>query len=163
MNNTKHNKILQWNSRGLKPNYNEILLLKSLFSPQVFCIEETKLNKTDSIYFSKYTSYHYIHNDCQKASGGSSVLIKADILHSTIDLTTNLQTKAVKVTLSKTITICSVYIPPNSNLEQNKLENLLLQLPHPYIIMGEFNGHSQLWGCSDFNNKGKIIRVYHRK
>ena len=143
MNNTKHNKILQWICRGLWPNYNEKLLFISLFSPQLFCIQETKLNNTDSISFSNYTPYYYMHNDYQKTSGGSSTLVKADIPHSTIDLTTNLQAKAVKVTLSKTITICSVYIPQNSNLEQNYLENLLLQLPRPCIITGDFNEHSQ--------------------
>ena len=34
--------------------------------------------------------------------------------------------------------------PPNKRISQNDLENLLLQLPQPYIICGDFN---ELWGC----------------
>ena len=32
----KH-KIIQWNCRGLKPNYNEVSLLISEYNPSVFC------------------------------------------------------------------------------------------------------------------------------
>ena len=36
--------IIQWNCRGLRANYNEILILMSLFSPSVICLQETFLN-----------------------------------------------------------------------------------------------------------------------
>ncbi len=156
----KHNTILQWNCRGLKANYNEILILLSMLSPEVLCLQETKLGQSDKITFRNYDSYNYIHKDCQKASGGSTILVKSDVPHSVIDLNTNLQAVAVKASLSKTVAICSVYIPPNFNLCQNDLEGLLLQLPRPFILLGDFNGHSQLWGCSDQNNKGKIIEDF---
>ena len=35
--------IIQWNCRGLKANYNEILILTTLLSPPVFCLQETFL------------------------------------------------------------------------------------------------------------------------
>ena len=41
-----NHRIIQWNCRGLRSNYNEILLLLSLLSPSVFCLQETFL-KTD--------------------------------------------------------------------------------------------------------------------
>ena len=56
--------------------------------------------------------------------------------------------------------IHSIYIPPNKSISQNDLENLLLQLPQPYIICGDFNGHSELWGCSDTNDRGKILEDF---
>jgi hypothetical protein len=31
------------------------------------------------------------------------------------------------------------------------------QLPKPFIIMGDLNGHNPLWGSHDVNNKGKNI------
>lgn len=160
MDTTNHNKLIQWNCRGIKVNYNELLLLISLFSPQVLCIQETKLKQSDIISFNNYSAYHYIHNDGQIASGGTSILVKSDTPHSSVDLTTNLQAKAIKVSLSKSITICSIYVPPQTDLDQNDLENLILQLPRPFILMGDFNGHNQLWGCSDLNDKGKIIEDF---
>ena len=38
----KH-KIIQWNCRGLKPNYNEVSLLISEYNLSVFCFQETFL------------------------------------------------------------------------------------------------------------------------
>ena len=157
---TKHNRIIQRNCRGLKANYNEILILLSLFPPKIFCLQKTKLKQSDKVNFNNYAAYHYIKTDCQKASGGSSTLIKTDISHNLIDLNTNLQATDVKVSLTKFITICSIYVPPNSKLDQNDLESLSLQLPSPYILMGHFNGHNQLWGCQDRNDKGKIIEEF---
>lgn len=152
--------IIQWNCRGLKGNYNEILILVSLFSPKILCLQETFLKPNDKVDFKNYTSFHHIHHDCQKASGGTSIFVQSDTPHSLLDLTTNLQAKALNVSLTKTITICSIYIPPNSQLNQNDLENLLEQLPRPFMLLGDFNGHSKLWGCSDTNNKGKIIEDF---
>ena len=47
-------KIIQWNCRGLKPNYNEVLLLLTLVRPSVFCLQETFLKPDDNITFKGY-------------------------------------------------------------------------------------------------------------
>ena len=73
-----------------------------------------------------------------------------------IKITTQLQAVAVSVTLDKEITVCSIYIPPFS-LKSKHLQSLLGQLPSPYLLVGDFNGHSILWGCGDNNNRGEII------
>ena len=107
-----------------------------------------------------YSPYHHIHDDCQRASGGSSIFVQSNIPHSLIDLNTKLQTIAVKVSLTKIIAICFIYITPHTRLDQNDLENLLIQLPIPYLLIGDFNSHSELWGCSDKNDKGKVIEDF---
>jgi endonuclease/exonuclease/phosphatase family metal-dependent hydrolase len=65
-----------------------------------------------------------------------------NISHSYVNLNTDLQAVAVRITLDKTITLCSVYIPPNSSLSLTQLKHLDDQLPTPFIIMGDFNGHN---------------------
>ena len=154
------NSILQWNCRGLKANFNELLILLSLFNPKICCLQETFLTPNDNLEVRNYSSYHYINNDCQRASGGASIMIHSTVPHRKIDLNTNLQAIAIKASLNKSITIYSIYIPPNKRISQNDLENLLLQLPQPYIICGDFNGHSELWGCSDTNDRGKILEDF---
>ena len=74
-------------------------------------------------------------------------------------MNTNLQAVAVNVTLSKKITIhvCSIYLPPGDILSKNSLVNLIDQLPHPFMLVGDFNGHSEVWGCSDTNDRGEIM------
>ena len=66
---------------------------------------------------------------------------------------------AVKVTAHKTITLCSVYLPPrnNFNFSLKDLQYLIDQLPSPFIFMRDFNGHHNLWGCEDVNNRGQQL------
>jgi hypothetical protein len=102
----------------------------------------------------------YDLNDDDRAKGGSSICIRNNILHSEIKLATNLQATAVCISLHKTITLCSIYIPPQYKLELQELSNLLNQLPSPYIIMGDFNGHNPLWGSDKLTDKGKKLEDF---
>ena len=40
------------------------------------------------------------------------------------------------------------------------LDDLVPQLPSPFILLGDFNGHSILWGSKDINDKGRIIENF---
>ena len=139
----KH-KIIQWNCRGLKPKFDEISLLISQYNPSVFCLQETFLKPDDTITLKGFDIYNYIHSNCQKPSGGSSIFVKSSCPQRNIQLTTELQATAVSVTLDKEITICSIYIPPSFSLQTEHLDSLLKQLPSPYLLLGDFNGHNIL-------------------
>ena len=49
-----------------------------------------------------------------------------------------------------------MYILPNFHLETEHLDTILKQLPLPYTLVGDFNGHNILWACKDNNPKGNI-------
>ena len=76
------------------------------------------------------------------ACGGVSVLSRDGIPSSECTLNTSLQAKAVTISTSKTITICSLYLPPSENLNIVLLTRLISQLPTPFVIYGDINGHS---------------------
>ena len=87
--------------RGLKANYHEVLILVSLFSPSVICLQETFLKQSDNVSFRDFNMLNYICPDGQRASRGTSIMVKSSVPHSQFDLNTNLQAVAVNVTLSK--------------------------------------------------------------
>lgn len=145
--------IIQWNCRGIKPNYNELLILISLFNPAIICLQETFL-KNNNLKTTNYEQYHYIHNTGSRANGGTSILVRNDIPQSKLNVQTNLQAITTQVTLHKTITICSIYLPPHEPINNTELKNLIKQLPSPFILLGDFNSHSTLWGCKETNTKG---------
>ena len=118
----KH-KIIQWNCRGLKPNYNEVSLLISEYNPSVFCFQETFLKPDDNISLKGFNVYNYVHTDCLRPSGGASIFVKSSFPQRKIDLKTELQATAISVTLDREITICSVYIPPSFSLNSQHLDN----------------------------------------
>ena len=43
------------------------------------------------------------------------------------------------------------------NFNPKDLQNVINQLPSPFILMGYFNGHHTLWGCEDVNNRGQQL------
>ena len=72
----KH-KIIQWNCRGLKPNYDEVTLLISEYNPSVFCFQETFLKPDDNISLRGFNIYNYVHTDWLRPSGGASIFVKS--------------------------------------------------------------------------------------
>jgi len=75
-------------------------------------------------------------------------------------LHTSLQTVAVRATCFKTVTICSVYLPPSLKWRKADTEDLVNQLPPPVLILGDFNAHSTDWGCTNTDSKGKVIEDF---
>ena len=77
--------------------------------------------------------------------------------HEVLELDTELQAVAVKVSLHKTTSVCNVYIPPHFNVAQSDLDNLVNQLPALFLFIGDFNAHSDLWGCLSSNSLGNKV------
>ena len=143
----------------MKANKNELLQLITDLNPAVICLQETFLKHNNKINIREYQQFNYIKDTGLQASGGTSILVRNDIPQSQIHLKTDLQTIAVKATL-QTYYICSVYIPPNEEINENKLQKIIKQLPAPFIILGDFNCHSTLWGCKNTNQKGKNLETF---
>ncbi|GFY19399.1 uncharacterized protein TNCV_4127861 [Trichonephila clavipes] len=77
----------------------------------------------------------------------------------TLILLTRITSQAVAVRIHSTslITVCCLYLPPNTVIHQHDLNNLVDQLPTPFVILGDFNGHSSLWGSAKTNLRGRQI------
>ena len=155
----KH-EIIQWNCRGLKTKFEEMCVLQQKENPTVFCLQETFLKTEDNISLKGFNSYHHIHTDCQRPSGGSSIFVKSSCPQRKINLNTELQAIAVSATFDREITICSIYIPPSFSLKIEHLDSLLKQLPSPYLLLGDFNGHNILWGNKGNNSRGELIENF---
>lgn len=63
-------------------------------------------------------------------------------------------------TLPKRITICNIYFPPNLQFDIEELNNLIPQLPKPFILLGDFNSHNKIWGSNFTSTKGMIIERF---
>jgi len=134
-------------------------LLTQQYTPCAVCLQETKLKISQSVTFRKYT-VHSKSLDTETAHGGVMVLVSETTPHSPLPLVTELQAVAVRVTLHRPISLCSLYLPPNTPINLRDLEDLASQLPPPILIMGDFNAHSTVWGCEQLNNRGKIIEDF---
>src|ERR1041384_1433544 len=121
-------RFIQWNCRGAKPNFNEIQLLLNSLNPVALCLQETYL--LDPLSFDRHytTLIKQAHITGARPHGGVSILVNNSVPHSPIQLITNLQAVAVRITAHKVITVCSLYLPPGSPVDMNDLTDLLNQL-----------------------------------
>ena len=155
-----NNTILQWNCRSIKANFEELTLLINEQKPVAVCLHETFLKDSDKFTLKYHSCYLKNCFDNDKASGGVAVIVSNSVPHHVLKFETTLQAVAVNISLNKTITLCSIYLPPRSPIDVKKLDHLIDQLPKPFILMGDFNSHHTLWGCMDINDKGRIIEDF---
>jgi len=72
-------------------------------------------------------------------------------------LNTPLQAVAVRVRLNKVVTFCSIYFPLSGYVGKTDPINLITQLPSPFVLLGDFNGHSPVWGNESYNSRGQML------
>ena len=73
------------------------------------------------------------------------------------NLNTPLQAVAARVTLNKVVTFCSIYLPPSDHVANTDLINLTEQLPSPFVLLGDFNCHSPVWGNESYNSRRQML------
>ena len=61
------NSVIQWNCRGLRPNFDELTLLIVKYDPLAVCLQETFLKDTDNITVRGFNLYHKCHETENRA------------------------------------------------------------------------------------------------
>ena len=163
----KMDTLLQWNCRGLVSNWAESKMFFLLIAPIVIALQETWFLPTDPYNFSlfNYSLYRYDETDGERRHGGVALYINNDFVHDQITLNTTLQAVACTIRMNgREMDICSIYLPPNienSTLER-KLNHLISQFKHPFLLLGDFNAHNPMWGRNSNNTdpRGDIIEHF---
>ena len=93
--------------------------------------------------------------------GGVAVMVQFPTPYTILALQTTLEATAVQVYLpTTTISVCSLYLPPDNALNPtlaDDLSNLITQLPRPFVICTDANAHNITWGSENTNPRGQII------
>ncbi|KAG1713961.1 RNA-directed DNA polymerase from mobile element jockey [Nymphon striatum] len=139
-----------------RSKYDEICRLLNDHNPTAMCLQETRLNDTYNTTIRRYSIYRR-DLPSEHPAGGVCIIVNNQIPHSSVQLNSSLQAIAVRVSMHKVLTICSIYIPPSSPIIAADVEDLLRQLPAPALICGDFNGHNLLWGSRVTNPRGRTI------
>ena len=133
--------IIHWNCRDLRANFNDFRLLCEKYNPIIYCLQETMLAK-DAFVIRGFNCINLTSHDIGGITcGGVSVLARDGFPYSKCTINTILQAKL------KLFTVCSLCLPPSKSLNIVLLTPLIDQLPTPFIVCGDFNGHSMNWGC----------------
>ena len=107
--------------------------------------------------------FNCIRKDCgddSTVSGGVCIFTSNNYPSTVHQLNTRLQAVAVRIYTTCLITVCSIYLPPHDVIRPEELNELVEQLPTPYLLLGDFNGHSTWWGSDDTNSRGRQIEQF---
>lgn len=150
--------LIQWNINGFFKHLPELQQIIANLNPQIISLQETHFKQQHQISTLKnYAIYRKDRLDGNQAWGGVALFVKDSIYSQEIPLITNMEAIAVKIYNPHILTICSIYIPPNAVFSQQELVQLLEQLPKPFIITGDFNGHNSVWGSERTDNRGRLL------
>lgn len=115
-------------------------------------------SKTPPNFIKGYTLY-IRENPDNPSKTGTAIAIKSDIPHRKIDVSSSVLAIGIEIDYPYKVTLLSLYIPGHLSNKTIKtdISKLLNQFSSPILLMGDFNGHSTLWGCSDNNSRGVML------
>uniref|UniRef100_A0A0K8W3B0 RNA-directed DNA polymerase from mobile element jockey n=1 Tax=Bactrocera latifrons TaxID=174628 RepID=A0A0K8W3B0_BACLA len=150
--------ILQWNMHGYYNNFHELDILIKEYAPSFISLQETNLAAGKSATApNQYQSYFYNLPQNLTSKRGIAILIKKSTPHKQIPVSSNIATIAIEISLSFQFSIISLYIPPSQNFSCSDLINIFRTISTPFIIVGDFNAWSPLWGSATTNIRGSMI------
>lgn len=152
---------VQWNLRGLAVRTAELQQLLDQHQPVVVALQEIKTKKKKDT--DRMDKQGYEWRFCFKASDGHSsgvsLGIDRNVPHQFLDVRSPLQCIAARVEWPTVATFASIYICREDGQAEieRKLDDLIAQLPGPVVLLGDFNAHSQLWGGTHIDHRGRAI------
>lgn len=137
--------IVQWNVNSYYKKLPDVHRIVSTFQPLDLCLQETNLkNENKGPSLKNYHGYFKNRNIQGRASGGVCIFVSSSIEHERIPLTITLEAIAITITTNNNIktTIYNLYAPDSTDLTFLDFKNLISQLPHPLILLGDFNSRN---------------------
>lgn len=148
--------IIQWNMQSYRTKFSDLKIILNRYAPICVCLQETLLKPEEQY---SPSGYNLIKSTPVQMGGherGAAILIRKTVPYEQINLDTTLQAVAIKMFIGRTYTVCSLYLP-HIEIQKQEMTGLMRQLRHPYLLLGDMNAKSPIWGETTTNNRGKII------
>ena len=141
------NQVIKVNQRNIK--------IRPICPNAAICLQETMLKRDQIQIFKNYSAYH---KNIINGHGGVCFLVKNNFIHSQVHFESDLQAVAVCITINnKAYIVALVYVPPSETLNELAFDRMIKSITSRYLILGDFNGHSYLWGANQENERGKAV------
>ena len=156
MNKELFNSFIQWNLQSYRTKFTNLKVLLNKYQPICVALQETRI-KNRSV--KPPTQYNIIKSNITRQDDherGVAILIHKSYNYETIPLNTTLQACAAKIYVDNMYTVCSIYLP-HEQVRKHQIIRIIEQLPRPFLIMGDMNARSPLWGDTVRNEKGTLF------
>lgn len=137
--------ILQWNCHSIKNKKGELIHLINKHKPVILALSELWLGP-DSLF--RLSGFSCLRDDRDDGYAGAALLINRSLSYSRIRIPSHSLNFNLVAVRSLDTSFISIYIPNPSAAIFQELDSILSTIPGPLIILGDFNCHNRLWGCS---------------
>ncbi|GFW67584.1 RNA-directed DNA polymerase from mobile element jockey [Trichonephila clavipes] len=140
-----------------KNSTDDLKSIISTYQPACVAPSETFLKSSMTI---RVRGYNCVRRDVDGdacPTGGVCLFTSHLYPNNVVTMHTSLQAVTVRIHIHSLVTVCCVYLPPNDVVPQVDLNQLVSQLSAPFILFGDFNGHSLLWRHNNTNSRGRQI------
>jgi len=152
--------IVSWNLNSALSKLPFLQLMCGELSPKIVCLQETKLLPNKSLFLKNFRTFRQDNLSALNASGGVLIAVHNSFHAEIVPLHTHFQAIAVRIHSSSPVTICCIYLHHLDAVTSMLLEELVNQLPKPYILTGDFNAHHFLWGSNKTDQRGMEIESF---
>jgi len=89
--------------------------------------------------------------------GGVAIYVYTNYLSRQLNISTNIEAIVVTVKSTKNDININIYLPNHKSFTGTDINNIIKQLPQPFIIVGDFNSHYVIWGSKNTDRRGKVL------
>lgn len=107
--------------------------------PTIICLQETNLYDNFSHNINNFNTYTTNRTDCIRASGRVAILARSEYPSSRVPVQSTLEVVAISIQLETKITLCNIYTPNQKKFDAPDIENIIQELPTPFLRTGDFN------------------------
>lgn len=147
-----------FNAAGLLKQRDEVFEFAVEHSVDIFLIQETFLKPSNR--GPRMANYNIVRNDRDGRGGGTLIYYKRSLHCVPLDPPPLAELEASVCRLGMTghapLTIASVYLSPNKNINQPDLE-ALFAMGDAVILAGDFNSRHAQWSCNRSNRNGRVL------
>ncbi|GBN22710.1 hypothetical protein AVEN_68046-1 [Araneus ventricosus] len=118
-------KLVSWDCQGFRSHVDDLKNIVNKYQPACLGLQETYLTPEHS---TKIKSYNILRKDYtfgSRASGGVALLVTQVFPYRQISINSPIQAVAVQLHVVSLLTICCIYLPPNDNIPQQEIDDLI--------------------------------------
>lgn len=142
------------------PNCLSFNYSKKRFVPSILCIQESNFKDGHCGKLRGYKPFNKNRTQASHDSGGVAIYVNDNTPAEEVLIVSPIEAVAVTIECPMKIIICNIYILNNCPFKLTDLQSIVKQLPRPFIIVGDFNSHSPLWGTRKRDKRGAIIEEW---
>ena len=152
--------ILSWNCNGVRGSASELAEYLDVRRVKVACLQETKLRPNSRL--PSFPNYAAVRLD-RPAGGGGGLLT---LIHHSVNfrqLQSPMNDGTTESIIIETtfndihIKIVNLYVPPHSSCPPNFRASVLPLLDDNTLILGDINGHCDLWSPGNSDARGDLL------